>query len=322
MLIEQKRAFFSICEAFLASLYTIYGYSIIVVHMGGMMVIKHSIRGMILSMASILLLSACSNTGEQQNHSQHQAQQEYGGHEQNQHMHPDQKKATTQVDTQWQTTMQQANQTGEIHITVKDKKGKPISDVQVSHEQKMHLIAVSEDLSYFAHLHPKWKGNGHFAVKTRFPHGGKYSLYADFIPQGGSQVTAMHDITIQGESNKQSLQPDTSFVKTVDGKEVSLAFAPKVQSKQETQLTFTLKEEQTKAPITNLEPYLGAVGHVVIISQDRKQYLHVHPLEEKAKGPEAKFSTIFPHKGLYKIWGQFQHQGKILTVSFVVHVSE
>jgi hypothetical protein len=284
------------------------------------MMIKHTMRGIVLSMASVLLLSACSNTSEG-NHNQHQAHQEHSGQKQNQHMYHDEKH-TTQVDTQWQTTIQQANQTGEIHIFIKDKKGKPITDVQINHEEKMHLIAVSEDLSYFDHLHPEWKGNGHFTVKTKFPSGGKYSLYADFIPQGGSQVTTMHDITLQGQTNLQPLQAEKSWTKTVDGKEISLAFAPKVKSKQETQLTFTLKDAKTKAPIYNLEPYLGAVGHVVIIGQDRKQYLHVHPLEENAKGPNAKFATTFPHPGIYKIWGQFQHQGKILTMPFVVNVSE
>lgn len=281
---------------------------------------RHPMRGWILFVASALFLSACSNADLHQDHGQPQAQEEHSEHHQHQHMQHDPKQAI-QVVTEWQTTIQKANQLGEIHLSLKDDRAKPIADVQVHHEQKMHLIAVSEDLSYFDHLHPEWKGNGHFTVKTRFPYGGKYSLYADFIPQGGSQVTAMHEITLQGQTDKQPLEAKKSWTQTVAGKEISLAFAPQVKAKQETQLTFTLKEAKTKAPIINLEPYLGAVGHVVIISQDRKQYLHVHPLEENARGPEAKFATTFPHKGIYKIWGQFQHQGKVLTVSYVVNVN-
>ncbi len=74
-----------------------------------------------------------------------------------------------------------------------------------------------------------------------------------------------------------------------------------------------------KSCINNLEPYLGAVGHVVILSADAESYLHVHPLDEKASGPDAEFATIF-RKAAYKIWGQFQHNGEILTVPFVVDV--
>lgn len=104
------------------------------------MVIKRIIRGMVLSVASILLLSACSNADQHHHSSQHQVQSR---HEQTMHMHHDHQ--ATQVNTQWQTTIQQANQEGEIHLSIKDDKGKPIPDFLVNHEQKMHLIAVSEN---------------------------------------------------------------------------------------------------------------------------------------------------------------------------------
>jgi hypothetical protein len=71
-------------------------------------------------------------------------------------------------------------------------------------------------------------------------------------------------------------------------------------------MTSTIKDAKTKQPITNLQPYLGAVGHVVAISGDTETYLHVHPKNEHAKGPDAKFMTNFSKSGLYKVWGQFQ----------------
>ena len=66
-------------------------------------------------------------------------------------------------------------------------------------------------------------------------------------------------------------------------------------------LTYTFKDAATKAPITNLQPYLGAVGHVVILDEKADQYLHVHPVDEKSSGPEAKFKTSFPKSGIYKV---------------------
>jgi hypothetical protein len=65
---------------------------------------------------------------------------------------------------------------------------------------------------------------------------------------------------------------------------------------------------------------LGAVGHVVILSADAEQYLHVHPQNEQTTGPLAQFATAFPRSGTYKIWGQFQHNGEVITVPFVVDV--
>jgi hypothetical protein len=42
----------------------------------------------------------------------------------------------------------------------------------------------------------------------------------------------------------------------------------------------------------------------------------------EGNGPKVTFMTIFPEKGIYKIWGQFQHDGKVFTVPFVVKVAE
>jgi len=52
---------------------------------------------------------------------------------------------------------------------------------------------------------------------------------------------------------------------------------------------------------------------VFIISSDL-EFLHVHPEEIDANwrgGPDISFKTNFPMPGLYKAWGQFQHQGKV-----------
>ncbi|MFL6404202.1 MAG: hypothetical protein ACJ71M_12075 [Nitrososphaeraceae archaeon] len=79
-------------------------------------------------------------------------------------------------------------------------------------------------------------------------------------------------------------------------------------------------------PITNLEPLMAAEGHSVIISGDLKEFLHVHPTEEVDLnwhgGPDISFKISFPKPGLYKAWGQFQHQGIVITATgFVLKVA-
>jgi hypothetical protein len=37
-------------------------------------------------------------------------------------------------------------------------------------------------------------------------------------------------------------------------------------------------------------------------------------------GPHISFRTSFPKPGLYKVWGQFQHKGKIIMADFVLEV--
>lgn len=115
------------------------------------------------------------------------------------------------------------------------------------------------------------------------------------------------------------VKPDGERVKTVDGLRVTLDF-DRLAAGQELMLTYTIEDAETGAPVTDLQPYLGAVGHVVILSEDAEQYLHVHPMDEKGSGPKAEFMTTFPHAGIYKIWGQFQRDERVITVPFVVNV--
>ena len=185
----------------------------------------------------------------------------------------------------------------------------------------MHLIIVSKDLSYFNHVHPEYKGKGVFEIENEFPAGGEYRMVADFKPTDGNSMSKMEWVNVEGET----IQPvpvtvDHSLEKTVDGKKVSLSIDPQLEAGKELTLKFTLRDGSTNQPISDLEPYLGSIGHVVVFSEDGERYLHVHALEDQGSGPEALFETNFPESGTYKIWGQFQKDGEVFTIPFVVKV--
>ncbi|HKI08941.1 MAG TPA: hypothetical protein VKA09_11130 [Nitrososphaeraceae archaeon] len=90
-------------------------------------------------------------------------------------------------------------------------------------------------------------------------------------------------------------------------------------------MTFEIKDANGK-PITNLEPLMAAGGHCVIIDADGREFLHVHPAEEVHDviswrgGPSVSFLANFPKPGLYRAWGQFQHEGRLLTADFTFEV--
>ena len=212
------------------------------------------------------------------------------------------------------------NQDTTITINIKDKTGKPIDKFDTVHEKQMHFIIVSKDLSFFNHIHPDYKGNGEFTVTTQFPTAGEFKVIADITPTGMGAMNKSQWISVQGEMPAgQSIEPDAALTKVVDGKEVTLSI-DHLMANMELNLNFNITDAQTKQPVTDLQPYLGAVGHVVILTQDAENYLHVHPTDEKASGPDAKFMTTFPHSGVYKIWGQFKQNNKVFTVPFVVKV--
>ena len=221
----------------------------------------------------------------------------------------------------YSTGSPKAGETTRIELEITDADGKPIESFDINHEKKLHLIAVSHDLSYFNHIHPEYEGAGKFAAETSFPSGGAYKLYADFIPTGQGSTTLSAQVEVEGAAKKEvKPAPDSELVQTMNGNKATLALSSS-KAGEETELSFDFTDEATGKPITDLEPYLGAVGHVVIVSADLEHYLHVHPMEEKGSGPSARFMTTFPTAGVYKIWGQFQRDGQSFVVPFVVAVS-
>jgi hypothetical protein len=115
--------------------------------------------------------------------------------------------------------------------------------------------------------------------------------------------------------------PDPKLDTIVEGKRVKLSI-DRLVAKKELTLTFSIADSATDQPVTELEPYLGSIGHVVILTEDGERYVHVHALDGQATGPDAIFETTFPKSGVYKIWGQFQRDGRVFTASFVVHVPQ
>lgn len=214
-----------------------------------------------------------------------------------------------------------ANENIPIQIFIKDESDKPIQSFETVHEKKMHLFIVSKDLSYFSHIHPEYKGNGEFDITTTFPAGGDYKLIAEVTPKGGVDSSIeSHWQKVSGEvPAEKPITPDKELTKTVDGKKVTLSF-DHLAAEKTLHMTFSIADAKSGEPIKDLQPYLGALGHTVAISADAEKYLHIHPMTIQGSGPNVTFMTIFPEKGIYKIWGQFQHEGEVFTVPFVVEV--
>jgi hypothetical protein len=81
----------------------------------------------------------------------------------------------------------------------------------------------------------------------------------------------------------------------------------------ETRMFFTLD------PAAGLEPWLGAWGHMLAVSDDLIDMMHLHPFLADG-GPIVQFNAIFPRPRLYRLWVQFQRQGTVNTVAFTIPV--
>ncbi|KAA2282496.1 hypothetical protein [Candidatus Nitrosocosmicus sp. SS] len=210
----------------------------------------------------------------------------------------------------------------------KNQTEKRIKKFDLVHEKLMHVIIVSEDLSYFSHIHPIFDDNeGKFTVFHQFPATGKYKIWVDFKPKNGNQtlVTFKLDNMIGNAYKPTYITKGRQFIKQVDkDHKVKLIIPKEIKSNKVINIEFVILDQNSK-PITNLTPLMGAGDHSVIINSNLKEFLHVHPNEEVSSswkgGPAITFSTVFPYPGLYKVWGQFQHQNEVVTADFVLEVT-
>jgi len=137
------------------------------------------------------------------------------------------------------------------------------------------------------------------------------------------------------------LTVDADKPKTIDGFTVALDTEGKVNAGGKAHMSFNITKDGK--PVTTLRPYLGAMGHLVIISQDGTQFVHAHPHEGgehgagghdahgghgaggadakkddhgghggaapkaavQTGGPKVDFEAHFKEPGTYKAWGQF-----------------
>jgi hypothetical protein len=155
-----------------------------------------------------------------------------------------------------------------------------------------------------------------------FAAAGGYRMVADFTPAGATEpVTLGTDLPVAGDYQPQPLAAPAAST-TVDGYTVTLD--GKVTAGQSTVLTLRIAD--ANGPVTDLQPYLGAYGHLVAMRAGDLGYLHVHPEGEPgdghtAAGPEVAFHIAVPTAGDYRLFLDFQRAGAVHTAEFTVHAT-
>jgi hypothetical protein len=264
-----------------------------------------------------------SITDNQQEHMEHNQYQQ-----QNHHQEPISNKHN--VDLHFDSVVPEAGRKTLLNISVTEKSGNPVREFELVHDKLMHLIIVGEDLSYFAHIHPTMAATeGNFTINHIFPDSGTYKLWVDFKPKGGNQTLVTFMADVKGLPTHSPRMPayDGVYIKESSDNtyQISLKLPQeKIKAKEDTNIVFSVSDASGN-PVVDLEPLMGAGGHSVIISSDIQEFLHVHPTEVVEPnwkgGPHISFRTSFPKPGLYKIWGQFQHKGKIIMGDFILEVA-
>ena len=194
----------------------------------------------------------------------------------------------------------------EIAIRILEGK-KTFLNFGISHTKELHLIIVRDDLRHFSHLHPERDFTGTWRVPYFPLAGGTYWIFLDFVDQKGANYVIRFGRTYLLERGTEGIVKDKRMTKDVDG--FRIAMKPSIDHNEAT-FAYTITDQEGK-PV-ELEEYLGAQGHSILLSPTG-DLIHTHTEEQEG---DPIFRTRLPDGNFYRIFTQFQVQGKVITVNF------
>jgi hypothetical protein len=227
------------------------------------------------------------------------------------------------LDLSWQSGAPAPGRRERLRFVVRaPQSGAPVERFEPLHERLVHLFIISHDLSYFEHVHPTPARGGAFEQIVTLPAPGAYRLIADFFPADGAPQVIQRTVVTAGYTGRvtPAAAPPVDVDDTiVDGVQVR-AYVPEPMAGREQLITFELFDAGTGKPIEDVEPFLGAAGHLLVVSADLETALHSHAVPELStdRGPRLVFQLLFPRAGPYRCWVQFQRKGRVSTANITV----
>lgn len=292
---------------------------------------KIGTKSFLLLATAVLLVSGCtpqSQTPDKaQDHSDHSSDQamDQQDHSKMDHSHGDMSSMhmSSQISDEFtweikQLTPYKQGKPSKLEFKITDKESKvPVRNFEPVHEKIAHLIIVSRDLKHFEHLHPDITGPGTMAVQADFDRPGEYIFYMQFSTPDEGEKTIRQTLAVgKGMIPAAVLVPDAEQAKNVDGYDFKLTQVP---DKSGEMAMPTVAITKNGKQVTNIKKFLGAAGHGVIVSEDTNSFLHVHPQGDENADSYASpvmFHTTVPKAGNYKMWAQFEIDGKVRTADF------
>jgi hypothetical protein len=242
-----------------------------------------------------------------------------------------------------------------------------VSALMPDHGRIAHLFLARVDTDgVFAHLHPEQVEFETLRGPLPPLPAGRYRVFADVVHETGFQRTFVDSLTLAapltvGTSHLDRddawftgpLTPVSSAASL--GDQITLAWAGDSQPVvgRTDVLRFTLRQP-SGVPVM-VDPYLGMTGHAVVMRDDGKVYVHLHPNGTSAMASslafalrdrgdttpdgrlrmggsemgmtspqplrEISFPYAFPSPGRYRVWVQLRIRDSVRTAGFRVAVS-
>lgn len=179
-------------------------------------------------------------------------------------------------------------------------------ELAITHTQPLHVMLVDPTLEDYHHIHPEPLGaSGQWGFAFTPARSGTYRMFAEFVPARTRQkIIIMEGFEVQpaaAEHQAVPVQPPGAFPAEL------LASPAVLSSRVENSLTLRFAGD------VELQPVMGALGHMVAFDERLTGFAHLHPKytgRETGGNPELSFAFNTDRPGNYRLWAQVKIDGK------------
>lgn len=198
---------------------------------------------------------------------------------------------------------------GEYRFRIDGPDGRVVQRFTPLHDRDLHLIVANRELTTFRHVHPRLGSDGTWSIDIAALPAGAYRAIADFHITDGPRLALGTDLTVPG-NYQPGRTPEPASIARVDGYQVDLSTEGHAGG--EVEVALTIRKDGRL--VTDLQPYLGAYGHLVALRLGDLAYAHVHPVGYE-KGT-IRFDATLTSQGRYRLFLDFKHADTVHTAAF------
>jgi YHS domain-containing protein len=208
---------------------------------------------------------------------------------------------------------------------IDSKTGKVQTSFDEAHTKFFHLLIASKDLNWFIHEHPEMAPDGTWSVPITFPAGTEYWVYGDVAPSGKGSRVLISSVKVAGQKPTWNTKLTPARQGQDGGLKGLLSTLEPIEIGRRATIQVKLFDAKSGVAAGDTVKWLGAAGHMMIFHKDGKTVVHSHPSEDAenealVKQGIVRFSGRFPKAGTYKVYAQFDWQGKVRTLPFAIEV--
>ncbi|MBC7421238.1 MAG: hypothetical protein H7328_10965 [Bdellovibrio sp.] len=197
---------------------------------------------------------------------------------------------------------------------------KALSDknLVLSHTKILHFIAYDPSRNEFNHVHPSFDGKA-WNVELNLLANGNYFFWAQGQLVDGTEFSTVVKAQIINGKPEIAVVPLADVKKATDKKTTIQLGKAKLKAGAMAMIDFKVTREDGQE--VQLTPYLGALAHIIAVSPDGDELIHVHPMAGNTPDTGMIHAT-FPSEGDYRVWIQLVDRGELKTIPLSVIVSK